>query len=198
MACHNSFFSSTTVYACSQLRPVTYRGLCDLTHVPSSSYSQIRLNRAPYSRFLSCSSLVASGFWREPQIRWPFDSALAPLLENPGIRACTVVNTSVAKAFRGSETSTASHSVFPSIQDIASVTPSIVPRSMITVRGGNDFFVGTIAASSTLTVGISLASCTFANSYCWVSSSYTVSWILVCRYKSAYATPNSGNFRMEG
>src|SRR5260370_17384917 len=156
MTCHDSFFSSAAFDACSQLRPVTYRGLFDLTHVPSSSYSQIRLNRAPYSRFLSCSSLVASDFWREPQIRWPFDSALAPLLENPGIRACTVVNTSVAKTFRGSETSTASHSVFPIIQDIASVTPSIVPRSMITVRGGNDFFVVTISVSLTLPVLFSL------------------------------------------
>src|SRR6267378_2297074 len=175
MTCHNSFFSSAAFYACSQLRPVTYRGVCDLTHVTSITYSQGRRYSASCSAFLSCSSLVASDFWREPQIRWPFDSALTPLGENPGIRACTVVNTSVAKTFRGSETSTASHSVFPRIHVIASVTPSIVPRSMITVRGGNDFFVGTIAASNTLTVGISLASCTFANSHCWVSSSYTVS-----------------------
>src|SRR5258708_28226255 len=99
MACHNPFYISTTVYACSQLRPVTYRGLCDLTHVPSSSYSQIRLNRAPYSRFLSCSSLVTSDFCREPQLRRPFLSPLAPFLVNTGARACSVVNTSVAHTF---------------------------------------------------------------------------------------------------
>src|SRR5258708_22191553 len=96
MACHNSFFSSTTVYACSQLRPVTYRGVCDLTHVTSITYSQVRSYSTSCSAFLSCSSFVASDFLRQLQIRWPFYSALAPLGVYPGTRACTVANTSVA------------------------------------------------------------------------------------------------------
>ena len=44
-----------------------------------------------------------------------------------------------------------------------------------TLRGGNDFRSGTIGASSTLTLGVSFASSTFANSYCCVKTSNTVS-----------------------
>src|SRR5262249_26013623 len=44
--------------------------------------------------------------------------------------------------------------------------PSTIPRVMKRNVGGNDFFVGTTAASSTFTLGISFASCTLASSYC--------------------------------
>src|SRR5581483_11954744 len=83
-------------------------------------------------------------------------------------RALTVVNTSVARALRGSSGSIASHFALPTIHVMAKAMPSMVPSITMTLRGGNDFLVGTSAASSTFTVGISFASCTFANSYCWV------------------------------
>ena len=44
---------------------------------------------------------------------------------------------------------------------------SIVPSFMISHRGGNDLYSGTSAGSKTFTVGISLASWTLANSYCF-------------------------------
>jgi hypothetical protein len=56
-----------------------------------------------------------------------------------------------------------------------------VPHKVNTTRCGDDLTVGTTALSKIFTVGISLASCTFANSYCCVSSSYTVSSIFVRR-----------------
>src|SRR5258708_40299912 len=129
MTCHNSFFSSAAFYASSQLRPVTYRGVCDLTPLPSISYSQNRRYGAPYSGSLSCSWLVASDFLRQLPPLWPFVSALAPFRENIGRRACTVVNTSVAKTLRGSETSTASHCLFPRLPVVASRPRQPLPTS---------------------------------------------------------------------
>ena len=52
---------------------------------------------------------------------------------------------------------------------------STAPTAVNDPRGGNDFLVGTTAASRTFTLGISFASCTLASSYCWVRSSKTVS-----------------------
>jgi len=57
--------------------------------------------------------------------------------------------------------------------------------------------VGTTAASSTFTLGISFASRTFANSYCCVSSSRRFPRFSLAE-QIGVVTPNSGNWRIEG
>src|SRR5262249_8163801 len=131
------------------------------------------------SRSLLSSFDDSSGSLRTLHSPCPFRGAPAPLRASFGTFARRVVNTSVANAFVGSLASTASHRVFLTTHVKDRAIPTIVPRTTMTNRGGKDFFVGTIAGSRTFTVGISLASCTLASSYCCVSSSYTVSWILV-------------------
>src|SRR5215475_8178488 len=128
----------------------------------------------------------------------PLDAAESPLRESFGILAFTVAKTSFARVLRGSFTSVPSQALWHRIQADASAHANAVPRTTIAIRGGNDFLSGISGTSSTLTVGISLASCTLANSYSLVRVSKMASCTLVWRYRSAYVTPSSGSFRIDG
>src|SRR4029077_6459738 len=78
---------------------------------------------------------------------------------------------SVANCFPGSCGSISRHACRIRIHTHMTTIANPVPTAVNSPRGGNDFFVGTTAASSTFTLGTSLASSTFASSYCCVSSS---------------------------
>src|SRR6266436_2185287 len=86
----------------------------------------------------------------------------------------------------------------PTIQVEANKNPNIPPPKASHRRGGQLFLSGTRAASSTFTLGVSFASCTFAISYDSVKSSKTVSSTFARRYKSRYCRPKTGNCRMDG
>ena len=110
--------------------------------------------------------------------RWPFREA-------QGIAAFTVSKTSCANTFPGSPGPFAPMPCGQTSSYRRTRKPRPPPTRLIRVRGGNDFLSGTLGGSSTLTVGISFASCTLAISYSWVSVSKTASSTLVLRYKSA-------------
>src|SRR5579862_2985512 len=88
-----------------------------------------------------------------------------------GMCSFTSSKTSCANNFVGSVAEVSFHCLRPRIPKAARAKNPKAVAQIIKVRGGNDFFSGTNAVSSTLTLGVSLASCTFANSYCCVSVS---------------------------
>src|ERR1700674_5062920 len=156
-----------------QLRPVTYRAICDLTLYLSQSYGGLYRPTAPLAgglRLSSSSSIICS-----------LDPAENPFRDVHGNRAFSAPATSCAKTLRGSCGSTSSQRAEPNTQTTDKARARKVPKSMTTKRGGYDFFSGILAGSKTFTLGVSFASCTLASSYCSVRSSYTVSWIFVCR-----------------
>jgi hypothetical protein len=95
----------------------------------------------------------------------------SPLCDAHVTLAFSAVTTSCAKILRGSLGAAASHFFDPHTQATEAPSARNVPENMISSRGGADFFSGTAAGSRILTLGVSLASYTLANSYCSVSSS---------------------------
>jgi len=85
--------------------------------------------------------------------------------------ARNVPATSIANCFPGSWGSIPRQACWTKIQAHVARNAKTAPATVSSPRGGNDFFVGTTAASKTFTLGTSLASCTLASSYCCVSSS---------------------------
>src|SRR5712664_974196 len=162
-----------------QLRPVTYRAICDLTLLYSTYYSCL----TTYSQLYSCLGAALSlSLTRRIQCQaLPLtESPLSafspePFSEMKPARAAMVEKTSFANSLRGSSASAPCHASLPKIQTAATVTAKIVPRKMIGSRGGKDLLSEMFAVSSTFTVGISFASWTFAISYSFVSVSRTAS-----------------------
>src|SRR5437667_3629784 len=98
-------------------------------------------------------------------------------------RTCSrlLLITSSARRLRASSGSTPLQAELPSTQRHAAAKTNIVPRIMMTRRGGLDFFSGTLPGSSTFIVGIDFASSILASSYLWFSIRYTASAILFWR-----------------
>src|SRR5580692_9343237 len=157
----------------TQLRPVTYRALCDLTHLFSFHYNRFCYLSDPPRRGWRSSNLSKSISF--------FALGPAPFRESQCARAFRDSTTSFARILRGSSGSPVRQCSAPNTQTTDIDKTKNVPRNMINNRGGNDFFSGTCAGSSTLTLGVSLASSTLASSYCSVRSSKTVSWIFARR-----------------
>src|SRR5215471_18748082 len=105
--------------------------------------------------------------------------------------------TSAPKIFPGSFGSNCFQRSDVRIQNALIPTTRDVQNTMMISLGGKDFLSGTLAASSTLTLGTSRASSTLAISNCFVRVSNTASSTFVRRYRSAHVTPRIGNFRME-
>src|SRR5580704_10192531 len=165
-------------------------GLCDLTQ----RFNGLRQNK----KNSATSDLETHHGSRAGDDQLLESSLLAPFFDTWDKSDRTSASICRANIFRGSPASALSQMSEPKIQTLTAISAIIVPTNMISNRGGNDFLSGIGAGSSTLTVGISFASCTFANSNSLVKTSSTASWIRVRRYKSAYVTPSRGNFRIEG
>jgi len=86
------------------------------------------------------------------------DDPPCPLREAQGILAFTVAATSRARILRGSQGSEAYQVAEPMTQAIAAQNTMKPPRTVISNRGGDDFFSATFGRSRTLTLGVSLAS----------------------------------------
>src|SRR5690349_14000209 len=108
-----------------------------------------------------------------------------PLGGAQGIFRLTVLSTSRTKIFCGSLALISFQRAWPKTQIVAALKHRKAPTNIIAERGGKDFFSGTLAASRTFTLGISLASATLASSYSWVRVSKTASSTFERRYKSA-------------
>ena len=100
------------------------------------------------------------------QTLWAAACTREPLGVVQGIYGLTLSITSWANILPGSLESVSFHLWRAKIQRDAAQNISKPPATVINIRGGNAFFSGTTAASRTLTLGVSLASCTFASSYC--------------------------------
>src|SRR6266478_2381800 len=162
-----------------QLRPVTRRAICDLTHFHSLTYGHLY---SFYEHIYGSSRLTAGWPLSScPKDFFPADSDPLPFRVTHGTCGFTAATISCARILRGSSGSARGHWFAPSTQTIEAPAARSVPRNMINKRGGNDFFSGIVAGSRTLTLGVSFASCTLASSYCCVSSSKTVSWIFARR-----------------
>ena len=70
-----------------QLRPVTYKGTCDLTPYFCITYNQNLYNFVSRSSPSSSSPAVALEFFAQPRFKSPFASEPVPFLEIFGIRA---------------------------------------------------------------------------------------------------------------
>src|SRR3989442_15923876 len=115
--------------------------------------------------------LAGDGLPSPSSILCSLDSGAFPFRDAHGMRAFSVPATSCKKILRGSCGSTSFHRADPNTQTTEKQKTKNAPSSMITRRGGDDFPSGILAGSSTLTLGVSFASCTLASSYCSVSSS---------------------------
>src|SRR6266568_6140133 len=141
-----------------QLRPVTHRANLEVTVLLTKTYG----------RFCGSSASLAESCRRasRTQIRCVTPRNREPLDGAHGMREFIVWKISCAKTFPGSCASTSSHRDLPKTKTAPAANVKKVERNMIKNRGGNDFLSGMRAASSTLTLGVSFASCTFASSYC--------------------------------
>src|SRR5438874_3096333 len=167
-----------------QLRPVTYKAICDLTRLFTVAYihpynSLVHSYRSSGPPAGGCRSsrpkTLFSPASAPPKAFFPSYSAPRPFRATHGTCAFTVATTSCASILRGSAGSACCHWLEPSTHTTDIAPARNVPRNMINKCGGNDFLSGIVAGSKTLTLGVSFASCTFASSYCSVSNSKTVS-----------------------
>src|SRR5438874_5539189 len=125
----------------TQLRPVTYKAICDLTQISSSTYGHhLQLFRTLYD---SSGPPACGRRSSRPKAFGSFEpGALLPFRASQGTRAFTVATTSCANILRGSAGSACRHWFDPSTQTTDTKKASTVPRNMINKRGGNDFLSG--------------------------------------------------------